>query len=184
MPPDHRQIPVDTIDAIAEPNLRFLFHYWQQIRKQRPIPLRSDFDPLGVPKLLKDLFFVEVHGREPTWRFRYRVAGTGISGFVGEDYTGRFFDEIFPEPALSIVGQLYSTPVRLRLPVYSVTHMVVPGSEVPKLISRLVVPLSGDGETIDMLLSGQHYNYSGGPREQIAQMEDYKLDAMFAVRPD
>ena len=172
-----------TIDAVEEANLRSLYGYWQRIRGARPVPLRTDFDPLDVPKLLKDLFLVEVHGADPPWRFRYRLAGTGISDFVGADYTGRFIDEVFPSPARAIVQRFYSAPVRCRRPVYSSTRLVVPGSTFPKQISRLILPLTSDGQRIDLLVSGQHYNREQRPLSKITYLSDYELERMFAIRP-
>jgi hypothetical protein len=183
MPLEFRQIPEATIDAVEEPSLRALFDHWQRIRGSRTVPLRANFDPLDVPLLLKDLFLVEVHGREPPWRFRYRVAGTGISKFVGQDYTGRFVDEIFPPPARSIVEEFYSAPVRLRMPVYSSSRLIVPRSQVSKRVSRLVVPLSIAGQSVDMLLSGQHYDQAAGARTKRDFLKDYELESIFAVRP-
>lgn len=173
-----------SIDAVKEDNLRAFYRYWQKIRGQRPMPARGDFDPLDVPQLLKDLFLVEVHGAAPPWRFRYRLAGTGISSFVGADYTGRFIDEVFPPPALAIVEHFYSAPVRYRLPVYSSTSLVVPGAIFPKQISRLILPLSSDGHTVDMLLSGQHYDLHQRPLTKLSYSSDYALEEMFAIRPE
>ena len=64
-----------------------LFRVWDEIRGDRTMPSRRDFNPMAVPALLPYIFMDDVF-RDPI-RFRFRLVGTEIVRGIGFDPTGR-----------------------------------------------------------------------------------------------
>jgi hypothetical protein len=143
-------------DELRHPNLLLLYRHWQSVRGDRPMPSRADLDPLSLPQLLGNLILVDVL-RDPTrsLRFRYRLIGTRLTERVGRDMTGRHFDEV-PEPAYRERLLAWHTGVVNELRPRA-------GATSKRLLERwapyelLTLPLSTDGKTVDMTLTGLYY---------------------------
>jgi hypothetical protein len=59
------------------------------------MPARADFDPITLPRaLLPNMILLEVY-QQPQ-RFRYRLMGTAVAEMLGEDWTGKYVDELGP----------------------------------------------------------------------------------------
>lgn len=178
---DWTGIETKPIEAVREAGLRELYDYWNSIRDGRSFALRERFDPVEIPRLLKDLFYVDVEEEDGEPRFRYRVVGTGIAEFVGEDYTGRRVDEVFSEPARSIMVRCYTAPLVIERPVYSSTMLRFPARGNSQVISRLIMPMSRDGRRIDQLLNGQHFDRYVASGVDWGAVGDYELLEMYAI---
>jgi len=155
------------IGEVAEPPLRELYLYWDGKRGGRPYPARGDVDPAEIKKLLPFVMLVDVlaEGRH----FRFRLIGTDVA--LGVNPTGKLQHEELPEGIyrdhISALfrrgaagpGALYSRSS------YGYTHI-----EGPRSVSRLFMPLSPDGQTVDMMLIGQTADRQGpgGPSTWLA----------------
>ena len=73
---------------------RELYDYWLYCAGSRPMPARSDLDPLrSVPKLLPCIGLIDVaRGLADAW---FRLAGTRLHDIYGEEITGKRVDQIF-----------------------------------------------------------------------------------------
>jgi hypothetical protein len=138
-------------DGIADPRLRGLFDYWTTRRAPPALPARADFDVLDLKPWLGNLMLVDVieGGRE----FRYRLYGSTLAHYYGKDMTGRTTDEVRAE-AREWVREEYRAVVAERRPMIvrrdrEVRHRIAS-------VSKLVLPLAGDGITVDMLLVGAY----------------------------
>ena len=131
------------------------FHrYWQRIHPAAgTLPGRQHFDPLEIHPLLPNIWLVDVV--RPQLRFRYRLVGTRIAEAVGRDTTGMWLDEVHPdlhpgsqtyEHYLSVADQGRPSWRRGR-PVFMAY------SERCAEIERLLLPLAGDGKTVDMIVA-------------------------------
>lgn len=65
---------------------RMLLRIWQGLKGERSAPLRGDLDLRQLPRLVQWLFIAEP-AREGG-AFTWRLAGTGITGFLGHEVTG------------------------------------------------------------------------------------------------
>jgi len=78
------QRQADSVAVIAEPMLQRLAAYWLSRRAGRPMPARTDIDPIDIPWALSRLFLVDCLTDAGTgadggrWRYRYRLAGEEI----------------------------------------------------------------------------------------------------------
>lgn len=137
---------------IHEPRLGRLLGSWEQWRGARRLPARRDFMPEQFGDLLGHLFLFDVVGEPP--RFRYRVFGSRVAEFRGFDLTGQYIDQ-HPDAAFGTrAHQAYSLACRERKPLWA--RVDARGdSGMSFRFEALILPLAGDGERPDMVLSAQ-----------------------------
>jgi hypothetical protein len=135
--------------------LKRLLAYWDSKRGTKEMPARADIDPATIGKdLLPWIALTEVI--DGGARFRFRLCGTGLAGIAGLDLTGRYIDELNPNPAYAeYIIELYRLVVARRRPVYSETGYVATTTSPRRRTSRLLCPLSDDGATVTMCIAGQ-----------------------------
>jgi hypothetical protein len=137
------------LDQLESPTLRRFFEYYRAKAGARPFPARADLDPLDFAYALGDITLIDV-AHDPL-RFSFRLDGSRHVERFGFDLTGRSLDE-FPYP-------------EMRQAIYDSYREVVEG-RVPRRYYRdlesgghwfryetLILPLSTDGDRIDMLIS-------------------------------
>jgi hypothetical protein len=158
--PDGATFDLDDALTISEPRILELHAYWQRIAAGRRMPSRKDFDPVAIPRLLPHLMLVDV---QPGVRYRYRLIGTENVLEHGVDATGRYVDEVVPGLEYKEhVLKLYGECVRERRPVYSESEFLSPvGFRTERLLKVLFLPLSEDGETVNMVLVIQIFAFVG-----------------------
>ena len=144
----------DLSKIIHDDRLRELYRYWADKKHGRPLPARSDLDPMEIPQLLQNVVLVDVVGEPP--RFRYRLVGTAITHAIGKEITSRFVDELpLDHCYVDHLLSLYRTVIEERRPVYSEGDFAGRPFRARWQSYRLLLPLSRDGMAIDMILIGQ-----------------------------
>lgn len=146
----------DAADALGSPVLLRMRALWDDLREGSALPRRSRFDPLLVPAdLLPHILLVDVSLDRPP-RFRWRLVGTHTTGSVGRDATGAWFDELYPDDYRSDIERPYRRILASRAPVRwsgDVAYL-----ERDWLTYEVIgMPMSEDGERIDIILLGAHY---------------------------
>jgi hypothetical protein len=146
-----------------DPVLLGVFGYWQSKRRGRPMPARSDIDPLELgPKVLPHILLTETVRGQDRLRFRFRLAGTAVIEAAGLELTGRFVDTLNPNKRYAAyIDGLYHQVMAARRPVFSTSVAFGPRSEASRLTRHLMCPLSTDGVLVDMFLTGQTSETSG-----------------------
>jgi len=76
----------------VHPALARVDAYWNQQRKGRLVPSRSDIDPMGLEGVLGNVFIAE---RISTGLARFRIAGSHLNDIVGLDVRGMPVSAIF-----------------------------------------------------------------------------------------
>jgi hypothetical protein len=140
-------------NVIRDERLRALFDYWQGKRGDREMPARGDIDPVEIPSLLPIVGLVDV--LDGGARFRYRLMGTELAQMDGHDPTGRFLDEALPDGKYAdyVIGLFREVAVERR-PLYGESDFL--GRDgVERQVRRLLMPLSDDGQVVDMIFGGQ-----------------------------
>jgi hypothetical protein len=131
--------------------LRDALAYWEGKLGGRRMPARRDLDPvLEIPRLLPWIILVDVL-RDPV-DFRYRVIGTGVVDRTRRNYTGACLSEL---THVERDGPLWTDRIaaietrapRLTAPSYTGRDKTVQG------VSGVHLPLSNDGESVDMILT-------------------------------
>jgi hypothetical protein len=124
-----------------------LLEYWQAMRGNRAMPARADIDPADIPKLLANILLVDVS--QAPLDFRYRLLGTAIVARSEADYTGVRVADLPHQRPPSIIWSLYEAAVREGKPALR----LVPYLHNPHRFAEIqALPLSADGETVDMLV--------------------------------
>lgn len=134
--------------------LRELLSLWHARRGTRPMPARSDFDAVELMRFGGRIALIDVY-HDPK-RYRFRLIGSRITEILGRDSTGRYADDLYdPEFYQTAIGS-YETILRDRQPVTAHGNMKMMDKEHIRFES-LDLPLSEDGEVIDMIMKGTHF---------------------------
>src|SRR3546814_17967620 len=99
------------------------------------------------------LLLVELVGPVP--RIHYRLVGTAIASRYGEDFTGRWLDELAGVNYRDLLERLYRLMRETQRPVY-VESLFRPDPETTAETRRLYLPLTSDGE-VSLALAGQTF---------------------------
>lgn len=102
---------IDSVEAV-----------WFDLCSGRPFPPRGDVDPLAFRKVLPYLSIVELH--EEPFRIRYRLIGTEVTRFAGEDFSGRWladtgWSDLHQRLNLMIYARLHET----QKPVFGLSQV-------------------------------------------------------------
>ena len=127
---------------------RAIFDYWNKKRGSRPAPARADIDPAEIRHALSDTFMLAA---DFTDQLRFRLAGTWIGSVLGTELTHLRPLDLQPPQFGAMVQEHYAQCVNERRPML---HKVEIDS-VRRIHSyaRLLLPLSSDGEQVDMLMT-------------------------------
>ncbi|WP_341705558.1 PAS domain-containing protein [Ferrovibrio sp.] len=154
-----RMLTLDFLEHCS-PRIRRTWDYWNAKRGTRPMPARRDIDPAEIPDLLPYLVLTEVLPAAPF--LRYRLVGTKQVAIRGHDPTGlpvrghyighhlgNDEDEVMLNYRIVIEGRRF---------VYDYDATTGPerddssfGNRPVREHGTLLLPLSGDGETVDMV---------------------------------
>lgn len=135
--------------------LRELLEYWLAIHPQTHMPGRQHFDPLGIPRTLPYITLLDVE-RDP-FRLRFRVLGTAVNSAFGRDFTGKYFDEEFPEFETTKGYQQRKEVADTGIPMHFSGKGKLRYNLDFKSVEWIVLPLAKDGNTVDMVLSAISY---------------------------
>ena len=126
---------------------RAVFAWYCGILEQGRLPSRADFEPLDFPEALANLVLVDVE--QAPRRYRTRLVGTAVTDATGQDGTGNYFDEV--EGTKRAIERADHAVSSYRPGFESGVPMTWSPKDY-KLYSILSLPLSSDGETVDMLM--------------------------------
>lgn len=141
-----------------------VFTYWRSIFRDGRLPSRADIIPAEIRELLPFLLLADVGKLAATGgEINLRLAGTHIDRVLQIDLTGcpiggfdrNWLDFVIGRDFLEAAGQrsaiLSVHELRLAEKPY---HKAIlrPGDQAHLRYQRLILPLSADGERVDMLL--------------------------------
>lgn len=132
----------------ATPRLRSGYDYWNARRGQRPMPSRADIDPAEIKPLLPHVILLDVI--QAPLDFRYRLIGTTVDDHSSGRFTGMRMSDV---PHQRPPGRLWSNlewVVAERRPKISRVPYAGPHRDFLSVVD-IVMPLSRDGATVDML---------------------------------
>jgi hypothetical protein len=135
--------------------LNEIYAYWLAKKGERRMPSRRDLDPTEIPRLLRNLMLIDV-SRDP-FRFGYRLIGTNVVDATGENRTGKDFDVVGFFAANPTVKQEYITVATTGEPLHSFEPFYRLDTRREYDVERLLLPLSSDGGTVDMILVYFHF---------------------------
>ena len=125
------------------------------MREWPPLPSRQDIDPLDIPDLLPHIAMYDVVRTDADMRFRIRLFGTANVQLMGSDCTGQFLDQQLKAQDSARVLASYRQVADKGRPHLWRSFLVTPGREHVRY-ERLLLPLAGDGRTVDILMALVH----------------------------
>ncbi len=128
--------------------VRQVYEYWLGKCVRGRLPGRVDLRPEEMRAFLPYVFLVDVT-RAPL-AFRFRLVGTKVTEWAGKEYTGLAVGEGAYGPHWRRVFDVYEGVVDSRRPRLDIWDAPWVSREFVRY-ERLIAPLSGDGEAIDML---------------------------------
>lgn len=133
-------------------HLSELVSYWRAKHVDGRLPKRSDIDPAEIKAHLPYMFMIDVvdGGRE----YRFRLIGTELAVINGRDSTGKTFAEVYgkDERHLAMMREVVGSAVATRQPVRTAGKMFWRPDRAFYPVEGLILPLSSDGKTVDVLL--------------------------------
>ncbi len=153
------------------PTLAFLRNYWDRCRGNRAMPSRADISPSDMKEHLGWVLLLDVlPGAED---FRFRTVGTRVTEYFLQDATGKTIKEAFAPFGEDTVKAVLATHRKVAregivLRVYGGASLF---GRAFLDFDAIYLPLSEDGATVNMILSGFTFDRSAllkarGPRPE------------------
>lgn len=125
----------------SHPELDAVQALWTELRGNRPLPLRADFDLATVSRWASHLSVATVM---PKGRFQFRLFGTELARVYGQDLTGRFLDELSPRDLWSVIVLHYQEATKTLQPLFA--PISVANGRWYTEVSRLLLPLADESD--------------------------------------
>jgi hypothetical protein len=146
---------------LRSPRLQRLHADWNAWRRGRAFPSRADFDARAVPYMQGHLTVIDVL-HNPT-RFFYRIHAAASAAHAGFDLTGKLLDSLPDENLRGRIKQTLFSALKKRAP-HLVSYYGRPATELKTGdLEVLALPFSSDGQTIDMIVYGTHFDLHHAP---------------------
>ena len=137
-------------------SLRNLYDYWNARRGARFMPARSDLDPVDLKPILPVLILIDVV--TDARRYVYRLVGTREVEMRGSDPTGKAVQDAYYAESPEETALYLDCVVRTREPVlYRGTYQPLSTRTLREEV--LFLPLSKDGETVNMVMVLGHIDW-------------------------
>jgi hypothetical protein len=127
-----------------------VFAYWASLKAGEAPPTRHAVHPEGLKRLLPTVSLIDVP-RAPDTDYRVRLAGTGLYSVYGCEITGRTLSEVYNTAAADYWRAELAPVVKERRPAVGIHNLGWRGASHMSLV-WIRLPLSADGERVDMIL--------------------------------
>lgn len=135
-------------DDLGDPRLVRLLAYWNSRRFGRDLPRRRDLLPEDMGEMLGRIALVDVGSTANG--FRFRLFGTKLPFVIGEDLHNRGLEELEPAGHRRVIDELFRAALSNQAPLCR--EIEASAGERQFTYRALVLPVSNDSETPDMLL--------------------------------
>jgi hypothetical protein len=149
---------VELLDAPSAKSLYDVYAYWLAKKGAAIAPPRAALTPEEMVQWLPWLALLDVIGEPP--RFRVRLFGTGLVNAYGEEITGKWMDECDLNWVTDLLLAQMTKVVRERQPNVLRARWTKVSDRRYLDYERIALPLSADGETINMILCAYHVDHA------------------------
>lgn len=143
-----------SLEKLPNNILRGIYQYWLDMKGTRSMPSRADLNPVDIVRLLPNISLVNVENNPR--RYKMRLVGTESVKAMGFDTTGKYLDEY---PGVErILKQKYDDLVNSKMPYFTSDKL----KWIDKTVLNIKViglPLSSDGQNVDILMFGVYYQF-------------------------
>ena len=138
-----------SLETISDDRVRKAFAYWSNARQGRPMPARSDIDPLDLRFCLGWICMIDVQHTSPL-RFRFRLDGSKLVHLTGFDLTGKYVDQIEWEDYRRLAEMVYGRVAETKKPLF--LGNMEDWSERGFYMESVTLPLSDNGTDVTSLM--------------------------------
>ena len=138
-----------------------LFRSWQELHPAADrLPGMSKFDPMRVPRLLPNIFLMDVE-RDPL-RFRFRLVGEAIVESGGPGRRGAYVDELPRTNRGAYLHDQLSDLVRDRQPQWYKGPPSLQHHQFVRQLEGVMLPMAENGVDVDSVLCLTVYDWADG----------------------
>lgn len=149
-------LQIETPPVLADQRLRLLYDYWLALaRAADGLPPLQAFDPLRLPRLLPNLWILEV--APDTHRFRMRLAGENINMVYRRNIGGQYFSDVFQPSEVALMAARYTRALGEPAIVRAVGTVYVAAGRLSQG-ERLAMPMIGRSGLTDTMLGATFYD--------------------------
>ncbi|MEE9272437.1 MAG: PAS domain-containing protein [Robiginitomaculum sp.] len=151
------------------PQQQYLYDYWRSKCKHDRLPSRNDIDPAEICEQLPMISLIDVYSKQQSFRYKYRLAGTGFWSLYEAEITGKYIDELPIGDRIEYWHRVLGRVNTRGRPSAGVTR---PGTPVRSHLAQFWIrlPLSDNGRTVTTILGFDHMvNLSDIPQMNSAQ---------------
>jgi len=138
----------------CHPRIADFYRYWEGKRGTRRMPARADMVPAEMKIFLPGIVLVAV--QHNPLRLTYRLVGTREVEYRGYDPTGKDVAEHFAGSSQNEVLRNYELVIDSKSFVYDEDCLLSADHSFQEA-GTLLLPLSDDGDTINMVIVYNHY---------------------------
>ena len=147
---------IETPPILSDARLRSLYEYWHALGVAGDgLPPVQAFDPLHLPKLLPNLWILEVAA--DTHRFRMRLAGENINVIYRRNIGGHYFSDVFQPSEVALMVERYARALSEPAIVRAIGTVYVAAGRLSQG-ERLAMPMLGRSGLTDTMLGATFYD--------------------------
>ena len=147
-PAGHQQThlpPNDDLDALQA--------LWKELRGDRPLPQREEFD---LTTMIRWAPHLSVAAVMPDGRIQFRLFGTELARVYGQDLTGRYLDELTPRDLWSVIIRHYEEVAKKLQPLFA--PISIANGRWYSEVSRLLLPFASrtDANKVGFIMAADY----------------------------
>ncbi len=129
---------------------KVLYAHWSDVKRGAASPDRNDLDPSALGSILQDVFIL---GTEPGGAWRYRVAGTRLTGYANRELRDEPFDRWWSAGDRRDLTRMLESVVAEDAPLVGGASGLSPDQELHEF-ELVLLPLRHGGRTGLRMLGG------------------------------
>lgn len=147
---------IESPPVLAGEGLRSLYEYWHVLASTAGgLPSIQAFDPLHLPRLMPNLWILEV--APDTRRFRMRLAGENINAIYRRNIAGQYFSDVFERSEIDLMVARYTRALTEPCIVRAVGAVYMAAGRLSHG-ERLALPMLGRSGFTDTMLGATIYD--------------------------
>lgn len=142
-----------TVDDLTWESGRTIYEWWSAQAASGKIPARKDFEPMKFAKYLPYISLIDTTDKRD--KFHVRLIGTALTQAMGYDPTG---DQVSTFKGSEEIYKRYNAVIDSKKPHMMLKTSLFWANKDYIHYHILYLPLSDDGETVNMLLVAIQFN--------------------------
>ena len=139
------------VDSPSDARIAALYAYWDELRRDRAMPSRADFDPTAIPQLLP---YVILYGVAADGAYTVRLVGEEVVQFAGRNAAGGPAGHTMPPQAAQTLLGILDAVTGERAPKFRAGKAHWQPNKHYRDFEACFLPLSPDGESVNFILAG------------------------------